>query len=994
MPDSNRWWSIRPVLFLILTAILFFNPQSTRVGFAFPYLPLPAQPGFEDGLALPGKAIEFGSPTLADLNGDGNKEVIIGGRDGRIYAIQSNGRLLWQFDSAAALNTVAPNPGTSGVAAAPAVADLDRDGTPEVIVALGKVVTVGENGGMLVLNRQGVLMPGWPRLSLDHIDSAGLDGDGYADGFWASPALGDLDGDGDLEIVNGGWDMRIYAWHHDGKLVEGWPRFLYNTTWSSPVLADLDKDGRLEIILGTDGHQGGLLVVLRGDGSEMPGFPRQIDQTIFSSPAVGDLDGDGWLDIVVGTGNYYTGKGYAVHAWSHTGTYLPGWPVSTGNYVLSSPAIGDIDGDGSPEVVVGCNDGKLYAWNGNGTIVAGWPVVIRDNWGSTGTLNFASPILANFDSDPYPEVFINVYCDIAVIDGTGAYLTQVGNTSTGLPTITMSGASFCPLNTPAAGDIDQDGRLEIVRGSGTAVDGQAKVYVWESDRTPATASWAMFRGNAAHQARYQPIVGDDALIVTHGLPEIMRPGESRTIEITLHNAGTTTWKGADGYRLAAQPGDLLAGGATVYLQAGESIAPNQVRLFEVTLQAPSTPGYYLTSWRMQNGQGTWFGPSAFRYVKVSNEPAFQVLSKKYVAVVDGISPADTTTGILAGGLARDVPPPPGFWNWPAAQDVDFTPDLLGYYLLDIAGAVWPGGAADAIGGHGFVTGAREILVRSDGTSYYILDQYGRLVGSYGAWTIAPLPNVSDGSVQSAALTPNEQGVYVLDAYGHVYLGGRAQALLPATPIFPTPLAKKIKLTADGTGYYVLDSYGRVWNGGTAAPIPPNYAYREGQDWARDLELTDDGKGYYLLDMEGAIWTGGTAVTPSVNLTPVWPNENVALSLVVGDSRVLQGLVTVPASLGCIVAPQEVCSWLVQVGASGTESQPWTAASDQSWISVSPTSGSTPATITVQVNAGALSLGLHEGQVIVKNGLSTVTLPVSAVVSDQIFQSYLPLVARH
>jgi len=97
---------------------------------------------------------------------------------------------------------------------------------------------------------------------------------------------------------------------------------------------------------------------------------------------------------------------HAVHAWSHTGAYLPGWPVRTGNYVLSSPAIGDIDEDGSPEVVVGCNDGKLHAWNGDGTRVPGWPVLIRDDWGNTGPLNFASPVLANFDFDPCPEALI------------------------------------------------------------------------------------------------------------------------------------------------------------------------------------------------------------------------------------------------------------------------------------------------------------------------------------------------------------------------------------------------------------------------------------------------------------------------------------------------------------------------------------------------------------------------------------------------------------
>ncbi|NIV29642.1 MAG: hypothetical protein GWN58_09070, partial [Anaerolineae bacterium] len=47
--------------------------------------------------------------------------------------------------------------------------------------------------------------------------------DGYVDGFYSSPSLGDLDGDGDLEIVAGSWGQHVYAWHHDGTLVAGWP---------------------------------------------------------------------------------------------------------------------------------------------------------------------------------------------------------------------------------------------------------------------------------------------------------------------------------------------------------------------------------------------------------------------------------------------------------------------------------------------------------------------------------------------------------------------------------------------------------------------------------------------------------------------------------------------------------------------------------------------------------------------------------------------------
>jgi hypothetical protein len=457
---------------------------------------------------LDGAMVECSSPSLGDLDGDGQKDIVVGGTDGLIHARKGNGSELWTFDAKAALNAacafrVPPcSPTDNYIRSSPALGDLDNDGDLEVVVSVGDVPQFHQNGGVVALDRNGNLLAGWPQLSQD-LNGAGdppWDPDGHPDGFNSSPALGDLDNDGDLEIVVGGFDKRVYAWHHDGSPVAGWPIALNDTVWSSPALADIDRDGYLEVIIGSDAFiidpysPGGSLQVFNHDGTVVAGFPKYIDQIISSSPAVGDLDKDGWLDIVVGTGGYYAGRGYKVYAWDHNGNLLPGWPVNTASYVGASPALGDIDGDGYLEVVVGSYDHWLYAWNGDGSLVPGWPVLPKDWVGVSAPLYF-SPVLADYDGDGSPEVFLSISWEVCIIDGNGTQITNDGSHS-GNPTY----ASEWVLNsTPAIGNIDADDALEMVIGGAASGGGVGKLYAWElMGSSSQSQAWPMFHHDARH----------------------------------------------------------------------------------------------------------------------------------------------------------------------------------------------------------------------------------------------------------------------------------------------------------------------------------------------------------------------------------------------------------------------------------------------------------------------------------------------------------------
>ena len=87
---------------------------------------------------------------------------------------------------------------------------------------------------------------------------------------------------------------------------------------------------------------------------------------------MGDINGDGKPEIVIGTGTFYPNRTHAVQRYMHR-RQAAGWPVAVEGEVFTSPALGDLDGDGIPEVVVTDNNSSpsttfhLYAFKGNGT---------------------------------------------------------------------------------------------------------------------------------------------------------------------------------------------------------------------------------------------------------------------------------------------------------------------------------------------------------------------------------------------------------------------------------------------------------------------------------------------------------------------------------------------------------------------------------------------------------------------------------------------------
>ncbi|MFQ6105437.1 MAG: FG-GAP-like repeat-containing protein, partial [Candidatus Glassbacteria bacterium] len=151
-----------------------------------------------------------------------------------------------------------------------------------------------------------------------------------------TPALVDIDNDGDLEIFVVS-DIRLYAWHHDGSYVQGWLKIMgqYTNSTSSPAIGDIDGDGELEIVITCDhptfSSITSKLYVFNYDGSYVSGFPITMLYTIFMGSEIVDLDGDGDLEIGVPTqyGDIFDRSPGYIYFWDLESEYHPErliWP--------------------------------------------------------------------------------------------------------------------------------------------------------------------------------------------------------------------------------------------------------------------------------------------------------------------------------------------------------------------------------------------------------------------------------------------------------------------------------------------------------------------------------------------------------------------------------------------------------------------------------------------------------------------------------------------
>jgi hypothetical protein len=420
-------------------------------------------------------------PALADLDNDGDLDLIIGGYNGLLY-YQNQGTAttpVW-VKVETVFSTVNSQIGTD---ARPAFADLDNDGDIDLIIGIGESLFGGPDAGTSMGFRN-IGTAASPLFQRDDALVAGIPDVGLN----AYPALADVDGDGDYDLLMGRDGAAIYYYKNTGTVsAPVWTReyTLFagveaTNYWKDPTFCDLDGDGDIDLIYGTDnGH----LYYYQNTGSVTapqftynPNYFRVIKSDGWSTPTFADFTGNGVLDMMSGAnyGFYY--------ARNDGNVWVPDFKQTTSGFTSinpgfrSTPVFIDIDNDGDYDIVSGNSTGKLTLYvNNNGTFTANTTMFAAIQ------VSYASmPAFADIDGDGDLDLLVGSDDN----NSTKFYL-NTGNWTFVENTTMFTGVSFPRGSSPAFCDIDNDGDYDLFVGKsfGGVVDyyentGTKSVPVW------------------------------------------------------------------------------------------------------------------------------------------------------------------------------------------------------------------------------------------------------------------------------------------------------------------------------------------------------------------------------------------------------------------------------------------------------------------------------------------------------------------------------------
>ncbi|MBI88518.1 MAG: hypothetical protein CMG60_00400 [Candidatus Marinimicrobia bacterium] len=342
------------------------------------------------------------------------------------------------------------------VVGSPTITDLDGNSLTEIYFGADSVI-IGKWLGGLDVN-------GFPF-------NAGSD-------ITTSISAGDLDGDGDKELVFGTSNGIVYALTKTGTLHMSYEQ--EDSIVDVPVLSDFNQDGDMEIIFISSNDSSSSLYVINDFGENVSGFPIDFSEKIIAAPAVADLDNNMLLDIVIVT---LDSNVYVIDA---NGIMNPAFPISTVGSLRSPATLVDFDGDYYLEIIVINHNGDIYVFDTEGNVM---------NYFSTGntgdSINGAGLSVADLDGDGSMEIlfagddeYLHAWDPIADEEPNGWPLQL---------TSFHGGASE-----PITIDIDNDGDLEVM-----FLKGSDELHLYHHNGE----SYANFPYSSQYDITFTPAIG-------------------------------------------------------------------------------------------------------------------------------------------------------------------------------------------------------------------------------------------------------------------------------------------------------------------------------------------------------------------------------------------------------------------------------------------------------------------------------------------------------
>jgi hypothetical protein len=329
-----------------------------------------------------------------------------------------------------------------------AVGDLNGDGALDIVVANRGWPDYEQNVAYLNDGRGNYDWPGSARPVGPEEDPS------------TSIALGDMDGDGDLDVVIGNSETQNVVYFNDGagSFPDSTPFGLAMGATNGIAVADMDGDADLDVIVGNSGQNFVYLNDGTGSFSQFKLFGTGSDPTTIA--VSGDVNDDGDLDIVCG--NFLMQN--VVYLNDGAGNFVLPHPFGTGSDVTADVDLGDMDGDGDLDIVTG-NTGAAFPGSGEQNVI-----YLNDGSGNfVASLDFgtgwdwtSSVRVADLDGDGDLDVAVG-NSDVGNAENQNAVYLNDG--SGDLSNAHDVGPGTDQTEGLAIADVDDNGALDFIAGN-------------------------------------------------------------------------------------------------------------------------------------------------------------------------------------------------------------------------------------------------------------------------------------------------------------------------------------------------------------------------------------------------------------------------------------------------------------------------------------------------------------------------------------------------